>query len=123
MGTLSNRGLGEFGHDIRDRIEGLSDKVGSRIDGLSAKAELESRREGTLTKKLEKLTAALPSTTWLIAAAVSFAGSITLRLLGRKTPAWYVGMGVPAFLLIGIYNKIVKVKGSDRNEAMFEGIH
>ena len=62
-------------------------------------------------------------TTWLIAAAASLAGSITLRLLGRNTPAWYVGMGVPAFLLIGVYNKIVKVEGSDRLEAKYGDIH
>src|SRR3954471_12184677 len=114
MGTLSNRGLHEFGHDIRDRIDGLSDTVSSRIDDLTAKADADSKREGALTKKLEKLTASLPSTTWLVAAAVSLAGSIALRMFGRKTPAWYVGMGVPAFLLIGVYNKIVKVKGSER---------
>ena len=123
MGTLSNRGLGEFGHDVKDRIEGLSDHVGSRIDDLSAKAKANSRREGTLTKKLEQLTASLPSTTWLVAAAVSLAGSITLRMFGRKTPAWYVGMGVPAFLLIGVYNKIVKVKGSDRSDAIGDEFH
>jgi hypothetical protein len=58
--------------------------------------------------------------TWLVAAGAAFASSLTLRLLGRKMAAWYISMGVPAFLLIGVYNKIVKVKGSERTESRYD---
>jgi hypothetical protein len=112
MGTLSTRPLKDFGVDITGRIEGLSDKVGRKIDDLGRDAG----REGTVTKRLERLTAALPSVTWLVAAGLSLAGALTLRHFKRSSPWMFVGMGVPAFLLIGVYNKIVKVEGSERVE-------
>jgi hypothetical protein len=56
MGTLSTRGLHEFGmgQDIRDRIDGLSENVGRRIDDIAMKVEEDSKHEGAWTKKLEK---------------------------------------------------------------------
>ena len=112
MGTLSTRDLSEFGVDINEHIQGLGRTVGRKIDQMGVGAG----EEGTITKRLERLTAALPSVTWLVAAGLSLVGSVTLRYYRKNTPALFVGMGVPAFLLIGIYNKIVKVEGSERHE-------
>jgi hypothetical protein len=39
-----------------------------------------------------------------------------LALLGRKHTALFVGQWVPTVLLLGIYNKIVKVAGHDVSE-------
>jgi len=44
----------------------------------------------------------------------SIALSLALRLVGRKHGALFVGGWAPTFLLLGIYNKLVKLHGSDR---------
>ena len=40
--------------------------------------------------------------------------SLTLRALGNRHDALFVGQWAPTFLLLGLYNKIVKVAGSDQ---------
>ena len=72
--------------------------------------------EGTTTKKIEKVTSAIPSVTFLALAGGAIAGSLVLMLLGRHTTANFVGEWVPTILMLGVYNKIVKVLGSDRGE-------
>ena len=91
--------------------EGIED-LGERFD-----IEDRSAKEGNVTRKLEHFTASLPSATWLIAAGASMAGSIVLKFLGKKAAANFVGEWVPTFLLLGIYNKLVKIAGSDRQVA------
>ena len=46
-------------------------------------------------------------------AAGSIAGSATLKMMGRDKDALFVGQWAPTFLILGLYNKIVKVIGSD----------
>ena len=110
MGTLGNmEELGEnLGAEFTERIEDL----GERLD-----IEDRSAKEGNVTRKLEHFTASLPSTTWLILAGGSMIGSIVLRLLDKKHAAIFVGDWVPTFLLLGIYNKLVQIAGSDRQVA------
>ena len=73
--------------------------------------------EGDLTKKVEKVTAQIPSIAYLGLAAGALAFSATLALM-RERKGWanFVGLWVPSFLLLGIYNKIVKTEGSDKRE-------
>ena len=87
MGTLSKRPLREFGVDLKERIEDFRSNVGTRIDRLHDKVDTESRHEGSVTKSLERMTASLPSSTWLALAGVSMlgAGRFSGRLL-RSTP-------------------------------------
>lgn len=40
--------------------------------------------------------------------------SLTLKLMGRNEDAVFVGQWAPAFLLLGLYNKLVKVAGHDQ---------
>ena len=115
MGTLSKRPLRDFGVDIRDRIEDFRTSVGGKLDRMHEPSA--SRHEGRLTKAIEKLTASLPSTTWLAAAGASLVGSITLRAMGRNNLSLFVGQWVPTFLIFGLYNKVVKVAGSERSAA------
>lgn len=70
--------------------------------------------EGKLALSLEKHTARLPSDVWLWGAVGSMAASLALQLAGRKHESLFIGQWAPSFLLIGVYNKIVKVAGSDR---------
>jgi hypothetical protein len=70
-------------------------------------------REGPVARAIEKQTAKLPSDTFLWAAFGSIALSLVFKLAGRKHNALFVGEWAPTFLLLGIYNKLVKLHGSD----------
>ena len=70
-------------------------------------------REGVVARTIEQQTAKLPSDTFLWLAGGSIATSLTLKLMGRDTDALFVGQWAPTFLILGLYNKIVKVAGSD----------
>ncbi|MEA3212890.1 MAG: hypothetical protein QOE70_5947 [Chthoniobacter sp.] len=70
-------------------------------------------REGPVARAIEQQTAKLPSDTFLWAAFASIGLSLALKLAGRKHDALFVGEWVSTFLLLGIYNKLVKLHGSD----------
>lgn len=70
--------------------------------------------EGPVARNIEHYTAKLPSDVWLWAAGASIAGSLFLQISGKRDESLFVGQWAPTFLLLGIYNKIVKVAGSDR---------
>ena len=69
--------------------------------------------EGVVARAIEEQTAKLPSDTFLWLAGGSIAASITLKLMGQDKTALFVGQWAPTFLILGLYNKIVKVMGSD----------
>ena len=75
--------------------------------------EQSARKEGEMTKAIENQTAKLPSTVFLFAAIGSMATSLTLKLMGHKHTALFVGQWAAPFLLLGIYNKMVKQQGND----------
>src|SRR5919206_4872918 len=70
--------------------------------------------EGTVARTIERQTAKLPSDLFLWAAGASILGSLTLQCMGRQHASLFVGQWAPTFLILGLYNKIVKVAGSDR---------
>jgi len=70
-------------------------------------------REGVVARTIEEQTAKLPSDTFLWLAFGSIAGSLALKFLGRSHDALFVGQWAPTFLILGLYNKLVKVAGSD----------
>jgi hypothetical protein len=72
-------------------------------------------KEGKLTKKVEHLTAQIPSLAYLGLAVGSMALSASIAAFSnRKTVANFIGLWVPTLMLVGIYNKLVKLEGSDR---------
>lgn len=73
--------------------------------------------EGHVAKAIEQETAKLPSDTFLWAAIGSMAVSAWLHLAGNRQNSVFVGQWAPAFLILGLYNKIVKQHGSDYTEA------
>jgi len=74
-------------------------------------------KEGTFTKAIETQTAKIPSGVYLGLAIGSMAASLTLAMFQEKK-GWanFVGQWAPAFLIMGLYNKLVKVEGSDRTD-------
>jgi hypothetical protein len=83
--------------------------------------------EGPVARSIEKQTAKLPSDIFLWAAGASIIGSLVLQSMKPSRTAFFtgarrsgelstfVGQWAPTLLLLGIYNKLVKVAGSDRN--------
>lgn len=76
----------------------------------------QTHAEGQVTQKIEDQTAKLPSTLFLSLALGSMALSLTLKLMGKKHDALFVGQWAAPFLLLGTYNKIVKTQGHDETD-------
>ncbi len=70
-------------------------------------------REGPVATAIEHQTAKVPSDIFLWAALGSMAASLTLKILKQDKPALFVGQWAPSFLILGMYNKIVKLEGHD----------
>ncbi|MBA3913175.1 MAG: hypothetical protein H0X25_04845 [Acidobacteriales bacterium] len=70
-------------------------------------------REDQLSSSIEAFTAKLPSSGWLGAAFASIGASLVLKAIGEDDWALFVGQWAPTFLIIGVYNKMVKQHGSD----------
>lgn len=83
------------------------------MDKATASRSPEEFKEGKTAKAIENQTAKIPSDVYLWSAIGSMAVSLTLKLLGKNKTALFVGQWAPSFLLLGIYNKIVKVEGND----------
>lgn len=74
-------------------------------------------QEDQVTASIEKYTSKVPSSAYLGLAIASIAASVTFKLCKRDHGALFVGQWVAPFLLLGIYNKMVKQHGSDANSA------
>src|SRR5262245_29926888 len=84
--------------------------------------ETQPPREGPVAKSLESVTSKLPSDIWLWASVGSMIVSLGLQLSrNKKTKAVsnFVGQWAPTLLVLGLYNKIVKVAGHDRAGSRF----
>jgi hypothetical protein len=69
--------------------------------------------EGQLTKLIEQYTSQVPSGFYLSLALGSMGLSLLCRLNGRDRDAVFVGQWVTAFMMMGLYNKLVRLQGSD----------
>ncbi|MEO6238562.1 MAG: hypothetical protein ABIQ52_16315 [Vicinamibacterales bacterium] len=81
-----------------------------------ARTDIQSHSEGRVAKTIEDQTAKLPSDVFLWMAVGSMATSATLQMMGNKHASIFVGQWAPTFLILGVYNKLVKQLGSDRTE-------
>jgi len=77
-------------------------------------SEAHAMTEGPVARAIEKQTAQLPSDIFLWLAGGSIILSASLELTGRREQANFVGHWAPTFLILGLYNKLVKVAGHDR---------
>jgi hypothetical protein len=93
----------------REEALSMANQPASRIAHL----DRPEHTEGPVARTIEQQTAKLPSDLFLWAAGASIAGSLLLHCSGRKHDALFVGQWAPTFLILGLYNKLVKVAGSD----------
>jgi hypothetical protein len=83
-------------------------------DSMTAtRSQRAEHTEGRMARAIEDQTARLPSDTFLWAALGSIGASLALQIYGKQQMANFVGQWAPTFLILGLYNKLVKVAGSD----------
>jgi hypothetical protein len=73
-------------------------------------------REGPVASMIEEQTAKVPSDFFLWSALGAMAVSAGFKIAGRKHSALFVGQWAAPFLLLGIYNKLVKQDGHDSTD-------
>ena len=76
--------------------------------------EPQKHSEGIVARTIEQQTAKLPSDIFLWGALGSIGVSLYFELKGKPERSRFVGQWVSPFLLLGVYNKLVKLSGSDR---------
>lgn len=81
---------------------------------MATMLEEQKTTEGRVARAIEERTAKLPSDVFLWAAGGSIVASLVLQGMGRKEDALFVGQWAPTFLILGLYNKLVKIEGHDR---------
>lgn len=92
---------------------GMAGQSASSREGMSSH-EAQDHSEGIVARTLEEQTARLPSDIWLWAALGSMGASLFLHTTGKREDGLFVGQWAAPFLLLGVYNKLVKIGGSDR---------
>ena len=73
-------------------------------------------KEGETAKMLEEQTAKIPSDVYLWAAVGTMVLSAGLFLTKNKHASIFFGQWAPSLLIIGLYNKLVKVEGHDKED-------
>lgn len=81
----------------------------TRFDQLN-----KEHREGPVARAIEEQTAKLPSDLFLWAAIGAIGISLTLKIMKKDDEALFVGQWPAPFLLLGLYNKLVKLEGHDK---------
>jgi hypothetical protein len=72
--------------------------------------------EDAFTKAVERYTGAIPSSAYLGVAVGAMGMSLLLQIAGRGKWGNFVAQWVPTWLIIGLYNKLVKLEGHDRQD-------
>ena len=84
----------------------------SRAREISANAP--RPREDEVTKSIERYTAAIPSSAFLAVGVAAMALSLGAQLAGGGKWGNFIAQWVPTWLIIGLYNKMVKLEGHDK---------
>jgi hypothetical protein len=72
-----------------------------------------AQQEGPVARTIEQQTAKIPSDTFLWAALGAIGVSLVMMAMGEEKKANFIGHWAPTFLILGLYNKMVKLHGSD----------
>jgi hypothetical protein len=76
--------------------------------------ERPSKAEDEFTKTVEDYTGAIPSSAYLGIAIGAMAISLALQVTGQGKWGNFIAQWVPTWLIIGVYNKLVKLEGHDQ---------
>ena len=70
--------------------------------------------EDEFTKSIERYTASLPSSAFLGIALGAIGLSLVCQITGKGKWGNFIAQWVPTWLIIGLYNKLVKQQGHDQ---------
>jgi hypothetical protein len=77
-------------------------------------AQAQGHNEEPVASGIERQTAKLPSDLFLWTGLGSVGLALALNLSGRKDQANFVGHWAPTILILGLYNKLVRLRASDQ---------
>ena len=69
--------------------------------------------EDSFTKSVEEYTSEIPSSAFLGVAVGAMALSLVCQITGQGKWSNFLAQWVPTWLVIGVYNKLVKLEGHD----------
>lgn len=72
--------------------------------------------EDEFTKTIEEYTASIPSSAYLGVAVGAMGLSLLCQVAGRGKWGNFIAQWVPTWLIIGLYNKMVKIEGHDQTD-------
>ena len=78
-----------------------------------AKNKNPEHREGELATAVEEQAAKIPNDVFFWAALASMGASLYLQAQGDRDRSLFVGQWAAPFMLLGVYNKLVKQEGHD----------
>ena len=102
--TMSN-----VADQVRDRVSQVRDQMSTEPETMPRP----DHREGMVARTIEQQTARIPSDWFLWAALGSIGLSLAFEVAGDEKKSNFVGHWAPTFLILGMYNKMVKLHGSD----------
>ncbi len=98
---------------VEDTLHSMQDTVREAIADEPRTAAKAAHREGKIARSIEQQTAKIPSDAFLWSALGSIGAALALRMMGKESAANFVGHWASTFLVLGMYNKLVKLHGSD----------
>ena len=72
--------------------------------------------EDSFTKSVEEYTASMPSSAYLGIAVGAMMLSLACQVAGHGKWGNFIAQWVPTWLIIGVYNKLVKLEGHDQTD-------
>jgi len=84
------------------------------LDTTRSAGEAEHHEEGPVARAIEGQTAKLPSDAFLWAAFGAMGVAAFFQMRRQNHISLFVGQWAAPLLIMGLYNKLVKVGGSDR---------
>lgn len=114
----AKQGLQDAKDSVTDAVKGKVQGIQQSFDNVKTKLQdgYDSTEEGFVTRTVENQTSKIPSIVWLSLAAGSVAAGASLQFSKKKEWGNFVGLLAPCFLLLGIYNKIVKEEHEAQNQ-------
>jgi len=72
--------------------------------------------EDQFTKTIEEYTASIPSSAYLGVALAAMGASLVFQVTGQGKWGNFIAQWVPTWMIIGLYNKLVKLEGHDKTD-------
>ena len=129
---LKSESSSNFNLSSQDRYDQLSDWLGNTAirDSSTAHsghrgAEGDNPTEGvdSAARRIDSVTTELPSSLFLASALAAMGASALLQVVGNKQTSQFIGQWVPTILILGVFNKMVKLHGAEGSSESAVRIH